>query len=70
MNDYDRWIDELDEELLIAYGVVAADVWGFEPRDHFGEPDDMQTAIEEAGSILEEEQVAIAMLLGIFIGGA
>jgi hypothetical protein len=70
MNDYDRWIEELDEELLATYGVVAADVPGFDPRHYFGEPDGMQTAIEEAGSILDDAQVAIAMLLGIFIGGA
>ncbi len=70
MNDYERWIEELDEELLAAYGVVAADVPGFEPRDHFGAPHGMQMAVDEVGSILEEEQVAIAILLGIFIGGA
>ena len=74
MSDYDHWFEALDEELLAVYGVPAGAIPGFDPRDHFYEHDDdheaLQAAVDEAGAILDDAEVAIAMLLGIFIGGA
>ena len=70
MSDRNRWVEELDEQLLDAYGVVSSDVPGSQPEDYPHDLDGLHVAFDDVGQLLDEMQIAIALLLGISIGGA